>query len=465
MYHKPKAKSSEEIEREYKSKKSYFGLPFEVKFCKKCIISNQRPVSEILYKNNIKTQKKTIRIHDDGICDACKFNEKKRKDINWEKREKELIDLCNKHRGNGNDYDCIVPGSGGKDSFFVAHMLKYKYNMTPLTITWAPHMYTETGRKNMENWSNAGFDNYLVTPNRKIQRLLTRLAIDNLFNPFQPFVFGQKFLAPKIALKLGIKLIFYGENAAEYGNDSAEGELPTMNIDYFSTNKIEEDKTFIGGVSIRELKEKFGLKHIDLLNYLPINKDQLTQSDVEVYYFGYFKKWHQQSNYYYAVKHGGFVTNPERMPGTYTKYTSCDDKMEDFNYYTLGIKFGLGWTSNIASFEIRDGDLTREEGVALAKKYDLEFPKRFLEDLFKYLTIGKEEYPIAHKMFEEPEFNYEYFMNLHDRFRSPHLWKKTVNNEWQLRNTVWDDAKKSNTLTDKQELNAMKWEGNLGDKV
>ena len=142
-----------------------------------------------------------------------------------------------------------------------------------------------------------------------------------------------------------------------------------------------------------------------------------------------------------------------------------DDKMEDFNYYTLGIKFGLGWTSNIASFEIRDGDLTREEGVALAKKYDLEFPKRFLEDLFKYLTIGKEEYPIAHKMFEEPEFNYEYFMNLHDRFRSPHLWKKTVNNEWQLRNTVWDDAKKSNTLTDKQELNAMKWEGNLGDKV
>ena len=65
--------------KENTNQKSYFGLPFEVKFCKKCIISNQRPVSEILYKNNIKTQKKTIRIHDDGICDACKFNEKKEK--------------------------------------------------------------------------------------------------------------------------------------------------------------------------------------------------------------------------------------------------------------------------------------------------------------------------------------------------------------------------------------------------
>ena len=79
MYHKPKPKSREEIESEYRSKKSYFGLPFEVKFCKKCIISNQRPVSEILYKHTKDTQKKTIKIHEDGICDACKFNEKKKK--------------------------------------------------------------------------------------------------------------------------------------------------------------------------------------------------------------------------------------------------------------------------------------------------------------------------------------------------------------------------------------------------
>jgi len=137
--------------------------------------------------------------------------------------------------------------------------------------------------------------------------------------------------------------------------------------------------------------------------------------------------------------------------------------MEDFNYYTLGIKFGLGWTSNVASFEIRDGDLTREEGIALAKKYDLEFPKRFSEDLYKYLSIGKEEYPKTYKIFEQLEFNHEYFMNLHDKFRSPHLWKKTSNDVWQLRNTVWEDTKKSNILTDDQETNAMEWEGNLGN--
>ena len=63
----------------------------------------------------------------------------------FKKREKELIDLCNKYKSNNNYYDCIVPGSGGKDSFYTSHILKYKYGMNPLTITWAPHMYTEWG--------------------------------------------------------------------------------------------------------------------------------------------------------------------------------------------------------------------------------------------------------------------------------------------------------------------------------
>ena len=112
----PKLKTEEENEIEYNKKISYSGLPFEVKFCKKCIISNQRPVSALEYLHTYKTQKKTIKFHKDGICDACKVQENKKNNINWEKREKELLDLCNKYRGNGKYYDCLVPGSGGKDA-------------------------------------------------------------------------------------------------------------------------------------------------------------------------------------------------------------------------------------------------------------------------------------------------------------------------------------------------------------
>ena len=111
------------------------------------------------------------------------------------------------------------PGSGGKDSAFASHILKYKYNMNPLTVTWAPHLYTNIGWENFINWSHVGgFDNILFTPNGKLHRYLTRLAFLNLLHPFQPFIIGQKMIGPKFALKYNIKLIFYGENQAEYGN-------------------------------------------------------------------------------------------------------------------------------------------------------------------------------------------------------------------------------------------------------
>lgn len=463
MYIYPKKESEETNKKKFLDKKSYFGLPFDVKFCKKCVISNQRPNSEIEYKHTKDTIKKTIDFNEDGVCDACHVNDLKKNEIDWDKREKELVELCDKYRGNGKDYDCIVPGSGGKDSFYVSHTLKYKYKMNPLTITWAPHMYTAAGLKNMENWVNSGFDNYLVTPNRKIQRLLTRISLENLFHPFQPFQFGQKFLAPKLALKLGIGLIFYGENSAEYGNSSGDLESAKMDINYFSVDQIRDKEIFIGGESVESLKNNFGCTDSDLQNYLPIEKERLKDKDINVYYFSHFKKWHPQSNYYYAVENGNFVTNNERMPGTYTKYNSNDDKMEYLNYYTTGIKFGIGWTSYIASFETRDGDLTREEAISLVKKYDLEFPLKFENDFYDYLSVKEEELPKASKMFESPKFDREYFMSLHDRFRSPHIWKK-VDGKWELRNTVWLDTQKSNILDDNQSKTATNWQGNTFSK-
>ena len=129
---------------------------------------------------------------------------------------------------------------------------------------------------------------------------------------------------------------------------------------------IDEDN-FFRGVSLTVLKKDFGLTDADLQNYLPLKTSILDKNKIDVHFLSHYLKWHPQSNYYYAVKHGGFVTSPERMPGTYTKYASIDDKMEDFNYYTLGIKFGIGWTSYIASWEIRDGDITRE-GVLPCQK-------------------------------------------------------------------------------------------------
>jgi len=127
-----------------------YGLPAKVKFCKKCVISNQRPASTVEFKHKISSKKTTMHIDEYGICDACRHAEEKEK-IDWKNREDELLKLLDKYRRNDGHYDCLVPGSGGKDSAFQAHVLKYKYGMHPLTCTWPPILYTDYGYNNFKN--------------------------------------------------------------------------------------------------------------------------------------------------------------------------------------------------------------------------------------------------------------------------------------------------------------------------
>lgn len=415
-----------------------YGLPNNVIYCKKCVISNQRPNSAVEYKHTKFSRKATIHFDEEGICDACHFAERKHNIIDWAEREKMLMDLCDKHRKHDGSYDCIVPGSGGKDSFYASHILKTKYGMHPLTVTWAPHVYTEWGWKNFQAWIQAGHDNYLMTPNGRVHRLLTRLSTELLFHPFQAFMFGQKGLAPKMSLLFNIPLVFYGENEAEYGNPISDTDSAKRDWSYFTAE--DQSQIYLGGVSVSDLKSQFGVDQNDLQPYLPADPNRIAESNVEVHYLGYYLKWHPQSCYYYAVEHGGFQASPERTPGTYSKYNSIDDRIDDLHYYTTGIKFGIGRASYDAAQEIRSGDINREEGVALVKRFDHEYPERFVEEMFAYLSLSEKEFPEASKMFERPTMDREYFDILTDQFRSPHLWYKE-GSEWKLRHPIWQEGK------------------------
>lgn len=411
-----------------------YGLPSHVAFCRKCVISNQRPNSAVEYKHTAESKKTVIAFDENGVCDACRNAERKHAVIDWDRRRAELTALCDKFRSRNGSYDCLVPGSGGKDSFFQAWTLKYEFGMNPLTCTWAPHIYTDWGWRNFDRWIHAGFDNYLLTPNGRVKRLLTRLAVENLFHPFQPFIIGQKGYAPGFAAKMGIPLIFYGENEAEYGNPIADNESAKRDYDYFSMASDEE--TFLGGVSIADLTDRFGVRKADLAAYMPSNPRDLEDKGVEVHYLGYYLKWHPQAAYYFAVEHGGFEAAPERTPGTYSKYNSIDDKIDDLHYYTTHVKFGIGRASYDAAQEIRSGDIEREEGVALVRRYDGEFPERFAEELFRYLSLPSSMFPEAAAQFEDPIMDRAYFDALANRFRSPHLWS-FEGGDWRLRHTVF----------------------------
>ena len=256
---------------------AYYGLPRHVQFCKECVMSNQKPNSCYEFEHTIKSIKKTMVIQEDGVCDACHAcHNKADGHIDWALREKELRELCDEYRKNDGSYDCLVPGSGGKDSFYAAHLLKYKYGMHPLTVTWAPHMYTPWGWDNMQAWIHAGFDNYLCTPNGMTHRLLTRLATENLFHPFQPFILGQKQLAPKMAAKFGIPLVFYGENEAEFGNPIADNNSALRDEHFFAVN--DYDHIYLGGVSLRQLEEDYKVDKADLAIYLPSETWAITKN-------------------------------------------------------------------------------------------------------------------------------------------------------------------------------------------
>ncbi len=411
-----------------------YGLPTDVKFCKTCVMSNQKPNSVVEFKSTINIAKTTINFDENGICDACRYTESKRKAIDWADREKQLEELCGRFRKNDGSYDCLTPGSGGKDSFYAAHMLKYRYGMHPLTCTWAPHIYTDWGWKNLQAWIHAGFDNLLCTPNGRVHRLLTRVAVENLFHPFQPFIIGQKALAPKIAALHNIQLVFYGENEAEYGNPIADTQSAKRDWAFFTA--ADKSKMFLGGVSVEELKKSYGLDENDLQPYSPANPEEIERKKIEVRYLGYYLRWHPQSCYYYSVEHGGFQASPERTPGTYSKYNGIDDRIDDFHFYTTFIKFGIGRATYDAAQEIRSGDITREEGVALVKRFDGEFPERFAEEIFRYLSLDEKHFPEAARQLKSPIMTREVFMRLAEQFRSPHLWKKE-NGQWRLRHTVW----------------------------
>ena len=383
------------IGKRYYEKK--YNVPTNVIFCKTCVMSNQRP---------------RITFDEHGVCSACNFSEYKSK-VDWDGRESELWQLLNKHRRTDGRYDVIVPSSGGKDSALVAHLLKHKYKMNPLTVTWAPHIYTDIGFENHQNHIHIGnLSNLLVTPPGITHRKLTKLSFENLGDPFLPFIFGQNNMPLQTAALYDVPLVFYGENAeVEYGGNMDDALVPTRDWKHKNTNIL------MSGMPPEKFLS-YGISDHDISPYLAPSDQILENLGLEVHYFGYYHKWIPQENYYYCVENTGFKANTERSEGTYSKYASLDDKIDGFHYYLMFIKFGIGRATSDAAHEVRDGHITRDEEVALVGRFDGEFPSKYYQTFLKYCNITEAE-----------------FTEVVDSWRPEHLWRH-VGSEWRLRHKV-----------------------------
>ncbi len=382
----------------YRYYKKKYNLPEEVKFCTRCVNLNQRP---------------RITFDKDGVCSACNFADFKDNQIDWDLRRKELSDLCDKHRKNDGSFDCLVPSSGGKDSGIVGHMLKYEFNMNPLTTTWAPHLYTDIGFQNHQAHIHKGnLANILVTPPGDIHRKLTKLAFENLGDPFLPFIFGQNNMPLQVADRYNIPLIFYGENSeVEYGGSMADAYKPTKDW------KFRDKNIHMSGLPPEKFLD-YGISNKDIYQYFPPDEERLDKLNLEIHFMGYYHKWNPQENYYYCVENTGFTANPIRSEGTYSKYASLDDKLDGFHFYLMFIKFGFGRATSDAAHEVRDGNITRDEAVSLVSRFDGEFPERHFKTFLEYCDISEGT-----------------FWDTVDSWRPRHIWKK-VGGKWLLRHRV-----------------------------
>jgi len=369
----------------------------DVRFCTRCVISNQRP---------------RITFDDEGVCSACRHAERKRRDIDWEQRERDLRALLDLHRSADGSYDVVVPASGGKDSSMIAHQLKHEYGMHPLTVTWAPNVWTDIGFENWRRFVDSGFDNILGMPAGDVNRRFVRVATEIMGDPFLPFIYGVKAFPIRMAIKHGIRLVMYAEDGeVEYGGETKNADRGTIDV--------AEDmaRQYFSGFE-PESWARYGLSVGELQPYLMPSAREIAEARLDYRYFGHYRKWVPQENYYYAAEHVGFRANPERSEGTYSKYASLDDKLDGFHYYLGFIKFGIGRATSDAAHEIRDGHLTREEGVALVRRYDGEFPAKHLDVFLEYVGLDRDELD-----------------KIIDSFRPAHLWERDGDG-WRLRHQV-----------------------------
>ena len=275
-----------------------------------------------------------------------------------------------------------------------------------MTVTWAPHQYTHVGWENFQNWIHSGLDNVLFTPNGRVHRILTKIAFLGLCHPFQPFIIGQRHIGPLYSCLYDVPLVFYGENQAEYGNAIEENQSPVMDQSFFVKDR-DLGSINIGGMSVQEIMSEYQLDEREFNPYLPVEPERIKQVQVEVHYLGYYLNWDPQECYYYASNNTGFKANDERTQGSYSKYSSIDDKIDPLHYWTTLIKFGIGRATYDSCQEIRSAKITREEGVILVKKFDREFPKRYFSEMLEYMDITEEK-----------------FWEVCDSFRPSHLWEK-----------------------------------------
>jgi len=381
-----------------------------MRYCKRCAMPDTRPGS----------------IFDDkGVCPAC-INYEKRKTINWEERRKQLRELCDKHRREDGDYDCVIPVSGGKDSHFLVYTMKEELGMNPLLITVGdPFTKTEAGLRNYRNLGDTfNCDHILFDLSIDLFRRVTRIAFEELGNPLK-FIEAAIYTVPiKMAIQFGIPLIVYGENSAyEYGTTDKDSYSAMETISR-TFKSIDIDFWLRRGVSRKEVNA-----------IIPPTKEELEEIRPEPIFMSYFSPW-SSTKHLEIVKRYGFrgLAHEWTREGCIEDFEQIDSVAYMVHLWLKYPKFGFQRTSDIASRRVREGALSLSQAKKLIWEHDHKLDQRAMDDFINFLGYTPKQ-----------------FWDIVEKFWDRDIFEK-VDGVWRLKDPVYKDLIKDISKTPAGEL-------------
>ena len=335
-----------------------------IQICKSCLMISTRP--RITFDNK-------------GFCNACQWKDEKKK-INWKKRESEFIQLAKQIKSKKNNFDLIVPVSGGKDSCFVAYNLKHKYKLNPLFVTVNPPLQTNIGKQNLTNFVRKGYNLISLDPDPVVMQKINKLGLVKFGQPYYGWLTAIHTSIFNLANKFGIDLVMYGEDGeVEYGGTSK------------TQNKFLYDNKYVENIYLSNIHKKI-FNEINLTSDNKFFYEISLSKKVKYSHYSYFNNWDPYKNYLLAKKKFDMRENSKANPSTFTNFAQNDQKLYPLHTYFMFLKYGFGRASQDACIEIRRGAMSRDQAINLVKLYDHLFPKIYIKDYLKYYELDKKEF-------------------------------------------------------------------------
>ena len=347
--------------------------------CKKCLTTSTRPRIEFF----------------NGVCSAC-INFQERKKINWKLREKQLWKICNKFRKGNGEYDVVVPAGGGKDSSYVAWMLKNKFKMNPLCVCCEPPLITKLGLENLNKFKSSGFD-LIYLSESKHDKKMNKIAFIKSGLPQHNWLASIQIAPLKIAYKFEIKFVMWGEEGESmYGGKNTYKNK--FNVDTSLFNLKLNNNPINKFIKDSSIKKNY---YWSILN----KKEKKQYANIFKCYWSYFEKWDESKHLKFAKKYCGLKFDKIKQSNAINNHSHTDQKMFALHMYLAYLKFGFGRATTDTSIDIRHKKLTRKQAIKIVKKYDRIFPKNYLSDYCKYFNMTQKNFiKILHKFINKDIF-------------------------------------------------------------